>query len=120
MFEFNSTADATEGPISMPSSVLVKAVEADSTLILFVTAPGPELPIILEFTCVAAVVLFIKIPVNAEGAGAVPVLLISNPPTWLPVTIPPLLKWFIPLMIEVYVDEVVAVETTIDPFATFD
>ena len=59
--------------------------------------------------------LFIYIPVKEEDAGAVPILFISNPATWLPATIPPVLAQLIPFINDVFAVNVVEVVITTEP-----
>ena len=53
-----STADATNGPTTIPVKLVSVDVEVDNTAMLFDAAPVPELPIILLLTCDGAATLF--------------------------------------------------------------
>jgi len=112
-FLFNVRSLVTELPITMPLKEVVNAVEfARTRMLLEVTL----LPIVLSFTSAGATLLFTDNPVKTEDAGAVPVLRMSIPPTLLPVTSPPVLRQFIPVMREVFEVAVVEVVIDIDPF----
>ena len=54
-------------------------------------------------------------PCTVDGAGAVPILLTSNPPTWLLLITPPLLTQLTPMIPDVFAVDVVEVLIIIDP-----
>src|SRR5450432_2208228 len=117
MFPFNDMFVFTALPIDIPDKEVVAAVDVGNTRILLDVA---SLPTILLSTCAGAVTAFMYKPVNAEEAGADPILLISIPPTWLPTIRPPVLEQEIPVIKDVLVVVVVDVVMSIVPLAVFD
>ena len=112
IFPFSSRSEFTEAPTDMPVNEVVVALDVDNTRILLAV---PLLPIILLLTCDGGVALFIYRPINEEDAGALPILFISNPATWLPIILPPELKQLIPFINDVFAVDAVDVVIIIEP-----
>jgi hypothetical protein len=119
-FPSTVTEPVIDAPSEIPTMVLVAAVEPDTMRMLFDAAPNAVLPTILLFTCDGGVALFTIIPESVVAPGAVPPLLTSMPPTWLPITCPFELRQLIPVTVLVLVVAVVLVVTEIDPFALLE
>ena len=105
-------SEFTEPPTDIPVKEVVVALEVDNTRMLLVV---PLLPIILLTTCEGAEAVFISTPIKEEDAGAVPILFISNPATWLPIILPPVLAQLIPFINDVLAVNVVEVVIIIEP-----
>jgi hypothetical protein len=112
VFPFNNRFEFTRLPSDIPAKEVVVALEVDNTRILLDVVP---LPIILLLTWAGAEALFTYMPINEEEAGAVPLLFISNPATWLPIIFPPELAQLIPFINDVLAVDVVAVVTITEP-----
>ena len=106
------TLELTALPILMPLKVVFTEIEPGKTRML---CGVDVLPTRLFFTWVDAVTPFTKIPWNNECAGWLPLLLISNPPTWLLLTIPPVLAVLMPIIFVENSGDVVDVLTTMLP-----